>query len=149
MVNRHLLYSIGATIISVMVALSIGALLILGLGGNPIQAIYALFAGALGNNFGLGSTINLTTILLFTGLASLLAFSAGVWNFGMEGQLYIGSLAAVGVVFGAQSLGLLVVPIALLTASVAGGLYASIAGVLKVKLNVFEAVSTILLNYIA
>ena len=137
-----------APIISILIAFAVGGVLILLIGKNPVAAIYALFSGALGNSFALGNTINLAGVLLFTGLAALVAFTAGVWNFGEEGQLYIGSLAAVGVVFGLPSLGFMVVPVSLAASALAGALLASTAGVLKVKMNVFEGVSTILLNFI-
>src|SRR5262249_3725812 len=67
----------------------------------------------------------------------------------MEGQLYMGGLASAAAVFALQSVQPIAVPIALAIGAFAGGIFASIASILKIKLGVTEVVSTLLLNYVA
>ena len=75
------------------------------------------------------------------------AAKAGIFNVGGEGQLYFGGLAAA--VVGARLIGApawVIIVCAMLAAVIAGGAYAWLPGVLKVKLKVNEVVTTILLN---
>lgn len=90
------------------------------------------------------------TPLLITGLAVALAFRAGIWNIGAEGQFYAGAIAAawVGSRWGLESpvLALVVVPV---MAGTAGALWASVPAVLKVRFGVLEVITTIMLNFVA
>ena len=138
-----------AALVSVAIAFGIGAIIIVLLGKDPVQAIYSIFSGSLGNVNGLAGTFNLASVLLLTGLATLVAFSGGVFNIGMEGQLYIGGLAAVAASLSFPGLGLVGIPFACLVAMFFGALFAFVPAVLKAKLNVNEIVTTLLLNFIA
>jgi len=79
---------------------AIAAAVVAAAGSNPIDAASALFSGALGNRSELAETLVQTTSLLFPALGVALAFRAGLFNIGAEGQLVMGGLAAglVGVV---------------------------------------------------
>ena len=87
-----------AAIIAVTVTL-VGAALLLALGGySPVEAFAALAQGSFGSwNTFVSFTLVRSTPLLLTGLAVAIAFTAGVWNIGAEGQLYVGALAGVAV----------------------------------------------------
>ncbi len=91
-----------------------------------------------------------TTPLLILGLAVALAFRAGMWNIGAEGQFYAGAVAAtwVGTTWGLTTHGaaLLVVPAA---AILAGMLWALVPAVLKSRFGVLEVITTIMLNFVA
>ena len=134
-------------VIAVTLAFLVGAGIMLLCGYDPIVCYTALFKGALGKPRAFGNTLAKTVTLCLTGLAMSLAAKAGIFNVGGEGQLYLGGLAAA--VVGASMNGApawLVVVCALLAAMAAGGAYAWVPGVLKVKLKVNEVVTTILLN---
>jgi simple sugar transport system permease protein len=138
-----------ATAILLTVAVAAGAL---ALGGYaPGEAFGALVRGALGSPQALLSVTLVRTVpLLFTGLAVALAFRAGVWNIGAEGQLYAGAVAAVWVGLHAGSLPpWLAAPGALLAAAAAGGLWAAVPAVMKLRLGVGEVITTLLLNFVA
>lgn len=137
------------SLLAVGISLLITGIIVEILGKNPFLAIFSIFNGALGSYFQIITTLNLTSVLLLTGLASVFAFTAGVFNIGMEGQLYIGALASVALSFALVGIGYFAFPFILLAGIVAGGAYASVAGFLKVKFNVNEVVSTLLLNYVA
>jgi ABC-type uncharacterized transport system permease subunit len=135
---------------AVAVALAVGALFILLFGNDPIDADRALFSGAFGDRRGIGETLVAASPLIFGGLAFAIAARAGMFNIGIEGQLMIGGLA--GGIVGAEDLGLpavLFLPLALLTAAVAGGIWGALPGVLKAKSGAHEVITTIMLNYIA
>lgn len=148
--------------ISIGLALAVGAIIMWAAGYNPIQAYGALLRGATGcNTIGefftelftkrqFGNTLEYTMVLALTGLACALGARAGIFNVGGEGQLYLGAIvsAYIGVLLSGCS-AWLAIPAAALGAIVVGGFYAWIPGVLKVKLNVNEVITTIMLNSIA
>lgn len=137
-------------LIAVLLALLVGAGIMLLCGHDPIQGYAALVSGALGKPRAIGNTLAKAVTLCLTGLAMSLAAKAGVFNVGGEGQLYLGAMAAA--VVGAQVKGApawLVVALSLAAAMVAGGLYALLPGVLKVKWKVDEVITTIMLNSVA
>lgn len=88
------------------------------------------------------------TPLALTGLAVAIAFRAGVWNIGADGQFLAGATLAawIGVALGTTHLAL---PLALLGGAVAGAAWAGIAGILRSRFGVLEVISTIMLNFIA
>ncbi|MEA4999500.1 MAG: ABC transporter permease [Candidatus Limiplasma sp.] len=133
--------------VAVGLAFLVGAGIMLLCGFDPIQCYGAMFQGALGKPRALGNTLAKTVTLCLTGLAMSLAAKAGIFNVGGEGQLYLGGLAAALVGAGMEGApGWLIILCALLAAMAAGGAYAFLPGVLKVKLKVNEVVTTILLN---
>jgi len=88
--------------------------------------------------------------LILTGLSVAVAFRAGVFNVGAEGQLLAGAAAAAAVgVLAGRSLGALAPPVELLAGVLAGTLWAGIAALLRARFGVLEVISTILLNFIA
>lgn len=88
--------------------------------------------------------------LIIAGLAVAIAFRAGIWNIGADGQLIAGAAAAAWVGVSAPSgIGWLALPIALAAGAVAGGIWAMIAAWLKSRFDVLEVISTIMLNFIA
>jgi ABC-type uncharacterized transport system permease subunit len=90
------------------------------------------------------------TPLMLAGLAVALAFKAGVFNIGAEGQLLAGAAAAAAVSFlWSDTLGSFVLVVSLLAGSCAGALWAAVAAELRRRFHVLEIISTIMLNFIA
>ena len=90
------------------------------------------------------------TPLIITGLAVAIAFRAGIWNIGADGQFIAGATAAAWVGVSAPSeIGLLALPLALIAGAVAGGIWAAVAAWLRSRFGVLEVISTIMLNFIA
>ena len=137
-------------VVAVVLALATGAIFIAAIGERPLE-IYGLIArGCFGDGYGFGQTLFKSTPLAFTGLAVALAFRAGLFNIGAEGQLYLGGFAAALV--GAALAGwpaFVLLPLALIAAAVAGGLWGAIPGVLKARFGAHEVINTIMLNVIA
>src|SRR5512139_2772119 len=137
-------------VLAVVAALLVGAVMLLALQANPIEAYAALFQGAFGSWNAVADSAVKAVPLLLVGLGTCIAFRGGVVNIGGEGQLVVGAIAstAVGLAFPTWP-ALIVVPLALLAGFLAGGLWGGIAGVLKARFRVNEILSTIMLNAIA
>lgn len=114
-------------------------------GQNPLVAGRALLEGALGSSARRAESLSKTIPLIMTGLAVVVAFRAGFWNIGAEGQFMMGALAAAAI--GTRTA--LPYPFVVLGGAIAGGLWALIAGWLKVSRRAPEIITTIMLNYIA
>jgi len=137
-------------LITIAVSLAIGALLILNAGQNPLLVYAILFKGAFGTSTAFLGTLGKATPLIFTGLAASVAAQVGVFNIGIEGQLYMGALAAgvVGANCGALP-ALLAVPLCLLAAMAAAAVWALIPGLLNNKLGVNIFIMFFMLNNMA
>lgn len=142
-------YIISLTL-SVVVALLIGALILLISGFNPGEAYVALLNGAFSNARHIGDVLEYAMILCICGVACNIGSRVGIFNVGGEGQLLLGAIvsAEIGVVLNGLS-PWIVIPVAALGAAVTGGLYALLPGWLKVKHRVNEVITTIMLNNIA
>jgi general nucleoside transport system permease protein len=119
------------------------------LSGYDVQAVLlALWRGAFGTGDAfLSATLVRATPLILTGLAVAVAFRAGIWNIGAEGQLLAGATAATAVALAAPAVwGLL---LALIAGAAAGGVWAGIAAWLRQRFRVLEVISTIMLNFLA
>ncbi len=133
-----------------LVSLLAGGLVILLAGKNPIEAYGALFDGALGGTLKIADTLDRASVLILAGLAAAVAFRTSVWNLGLEGQLYMGAFAAAWVGFSFHGLPpALHIALVLLAGAAVGALWALPAIFLKLRWNVNEVVSTLMLNYIA
>jgi general nucleoside transport system permease protein len=134
---------------AVALSLLTGAIIILLMGENPALAFRAVAQGAFGSWHAVGRTLQDTTPLLLTGLAVAVAFRAGLFNIGVEGQMVLGALAAA---IAASRLGLppfLALLAAVTSGVTVGALFAALAGVLRARFRVHEVLSTIMLNFIA
>lgn len=136
------------SVISIIVAFAIFSIFLLSRGANPIDAYKHIFSFAFG--VGLLATIHRGILLLFATLAFVLPLKAGIWNIGMEGQLYLGTVGAFAVAYAWGDLpsGVLI-PLMLIAAGLFGAGYGAFAGFLKGKLGVNEIVITLMLNNIA
>ncbi|MBS1791116.1 MAG: ABC transporter permease [Acidobacteria bacterium] len=151
---RELLFPL----IAVLAAFVIGGLVVLAIGDNPFTVYRLLISSAFGlfdaqgtftwDNW--GYTLFYATPLIFTGLAVSLAFKCGLLNIGAEGQLYVGAFAAAWVGFTFSGLpGWVLVPMAMIAAMLAGGIWGGIPGMLKARFGSHEVINTIMLNFIA
>lgn len=147
---RALLLTTADRLAPFVIALLVGAI-ILQLTGRDALGTYRLLASqALGGQTQIANTLVDATPILLTGVATAIAFRAGVFNVGVEGSLYVGAFAAAWVGFTFVSLpGPLLVTAAVLAAAVAGLGWAVYSGVVKALWNVNEVVTTLMLNYVA
>ena len=147
--GRGALLVAAAPLIAVVAALAAGAVFIAAIGEQPLEIYALLFREAFGTGYGLGQTLFRATPLLYTGLAVALAFRAGLFNIGVDGQMYLGGFAAAMVGTYVPLPGLLGVTAAVIAAAIAGGAWGALPGVLKARFGAHEVINTIMLNFIA
>ncbi|MFB6072571.1 MAG: ABC transporter permease [Halobacterium sp.] len=130
---------------------------------DPIAVYDKLFLGALGDVIGnptngqFATTLAQTTILLFTGVAVAVAFRAGVFNIGAQGQLVVGALlTAIVLLYVAPYFaglgvlaGIVLLPLGVLLGALGGGAYGALPGALKAYADANEVITTIMLNFVA
>jgi ABC-type uncharacterized transport system permease subunit len=135
----------------VAIAIVAAASLLLLAGGYAVgPALAALWHGSFGSWYALTSaTLVRATPLMLTGCAVALAFRAGVFNIGAEGQLLAGAVGAATVGLALPTHGALAVGLALAAGAVLGAAWAGIAALLRVRFGVLEVISTIMLNFVA
>jgi general nucleoside transport system permease protein len=144
------LYSIGVPLLAVFTALVLGAVVIAVTAGDVVRAYQGLWEGSLGRLTSLSDTLVWTTPYIFGGLAVALAFKAGLFNIGVEGQIALGSLASVYVGYAVHD-----VPfpwhliLAVVAGTLAGAFWGAIPGFLKARSGAHEVIVTIMLNYVA
>ena len=134
---------------AVIMSLLVGCLLFIQQKENPFYAISVIFQGGLANKINIGTSIRWATPCMFAGAAVIIAFKSGVRNMGIEGQIYMGALAAglVGANLSLPSLPHII--LCLLAAGIAGTCYALLPALLRLYFNVDELVVTIMMNFIA
>ena len=137
-------------LISIVLAFIIGAGILALSGFSPLKAYGAMLSGAFDSARHVGDFLEYAMVLCICGLACVLGARVGIFNVGGEGQLLLGAIFACQVGIWLDGLSpWIVIPAAALAAMAAGGLYAFIPGVLKVKVKVNEVITTIMLNTIA
>ena len=137
-------------VIATLAALAVGAVMLLFLKVNPIEAYQALWVGAFGSSNAIAETLVKATPLLLVGLGICISFRGDVINIGGEGQMIIGAIFAtwIGLTFTGLP-GWVVVTLAMLAGFVGGGIWGGIPGYLKAYFNVNEILSTVMMNAIA
>ncbi len=147
-------------LVSILLALVVGSMLILVsqlvVPGNPfsitlpITAYVALFSGSLGSFDAIVNTVRAATPLILGGLAVGLAFRAGLFNIGAQGQFLLGALGSVIVGVALRDASPLVaIPAALVGGMAFGAFWGFLPGFLKAISGAHEVVTTIMLNYVA
>ena len=132
---------------AIILAFLAGAVVILLNKQNPLLAYFTLLDGAFGKPYRLANTFQRAVPLTLTGLSVAVAFRAGVWNIGSEGQLYLGAFAAAWAGFSFQGLpGVVFIPLIFLFGALGGGVGGFVPGVLKARYGMDEVITTIMLN---
>ena len=137
-------------VIAIIVTFAITAVPVLLAGANPIEAYIAFVITPLTSSFTLLEVLVSATPILFTGAAVAIAFRAGYWNIGAEGQLLSGAIAAAGIGTVVGGLPPLVaLPIMVAGGALAGAAWALLPALLRVRFGIDEVVTTLLLNPVA
>lgn len=120
-------------------------------GADPAAVLESLWDTSFGSPDNAGETLIRATPLLFAALAAAVPARAGLFNLGGEGQLLMGAIGAIiaANVLGGGAPGWLTLTSMALGGAVLGAVWASIPAVLKVATRTNEAISSLLLNYIA
>lgn len=153
--RRARLRGLGAGAWPVVTALA-AAVLVLdllawGYGEAPLATLGRAFAGTWGTPYGIGQVLFKATPLVFAGASVAFALRAGLFNIGAEGQIALASLAAalVGASLPAHTPAAVALPCVCLVATVVGGAYGAVPGVLRARFGAHEVIATLMLNRIA
>ena len=142
----------GALIIipcALLVAFLFCSFLLLVQGKPPIKAFYTLILGGFGDRFALEDTLIKAIPLFLCSLGVSIAFRMKIFNIGAEGQFALGGVGATWAVLMFPGLPMyFMLPLMLLCAAMAGGIWGCLPGALKVKFGLNEIISTLMLNYI-
>ena len=139
----------GTPVFTVVGALALSSVALVALSVDPVAAYGTMFVETLTNPFGLRQTATRTVPLVLTGLAVYLPLRAGLWNVGAEGQLYMGAVVGTWIGLNVSLPMAALIPLAVLGAGVAGGLWAGIPGYLRAKWDINEIITSLLLTFVA
>lgn len=137
--------------INILMAFLVSSILFYYLDINPLDAVDIMWYGAFGTGEGIGFTLYYATGFIFTGLAVAVAFHAGAFNIGAEGQAYIGGLGVglVCLLLGDVLPFALLLPLAIIAGGLFGAAWAFIPAWLQAKRGSHIVITTIMFNFIA
>lgn len=145
-------------LVAIAAAVALGIVFLWVTGYPAVSTFKAIVTQSFSDWYGFGQVLRTTTVLTFTGLAVAFAFQAGMFNIGVEGQLYVGAIA-VGIaghyLRGVPKETLEQVPwivymlMFIGIAMLAGALWGFVPGVLKATTGAHEVITTIMMNFVA
>jgi general nucleoside transport system permease protein len=138
-------------LVNLLIALLVAGVVVALVGQNPSQVLTALIKGALGNQRGISYTLYYATTFVFAGLAVAVAFHAGLFNIGGEGQAMIGGLGAglVALWLGASLPAWVIMPLMIVFAALFAAAWGAIPGYLQAYRGSHVVITTIMFNFLA
>jgi general nucleoside transport system permease protein len=128
----------------------VGSIMVIAYGQSPVVVLRTVWAFGTSRPQDFALVLENATPLIFSGLAVAIAFKAGLFNIGVEGQYIVGMVAAAAAATGLDGLGgAILLPAVVLSAVLAGMAWAAVPAVLKIKAGAHEVVTTIMMNGIA
>jgi simple sugar transport system permease protein len=136
-------------LVTLVVVVGVGSIAMALAKVSPLAGFAALVDGAFGTPEEVAETLVQTTALLFPALGIALAFRAGLFNIGAEGQLVLGGFFAgwAGAQFALPPY--LAIPLVLVVGALAGGVWGAIPGFLRARFGANEVIATLMLNVVA
>ena len=139
-----------AAVMAAVAAFILAGIVVIAIGENPVRALRIIVAGSLGSLEGLSFTLYYATNFVYTGLAVAVAFRAGLFNIGVEGQA---TIAGIGIAFAALAMGRLPRGLALPAIIVVGAgfsaAWAFIPAWLQARRGSHIVITTIMFNFLA
>ncbi len=143
-------YKIAVIILSILVAMLIGAVILIAIGADVLKTYMVILTEPLKNKIGITEVLLRMIPLTIVALGITVAYRSGIINIGAEGQMAIGILATTAIALLFPNLpSVVLIPFAILAGALGGAFWGFIPGFLKAKLEVSELLSTVMLNYIA
>jgi simple sugar transport system permease protein len=139
-----------AAVMPFVIALVLGAILLVVTGRDPIEVYGLMLDEGFGGPDELAATLTAATPILLCAVATAISFRAGIFNMGVEGAFYLGGLAGTIVGFTCTGLpGFPLIVLELAAGAAVGGIWLALPGWLRARLDVDEVVSTLMLNFVA
>ncbi|MGW6918159.1 ABC transporter permease [Kitasatospora sp. NPDC054939] len=145
---ERIVLALAAPVLAVLLSVTICSVLLATSGKNPFDAWDVMITFGTTAD-GQVLILNRATTYYLAAAAAAFGFRMNLFNIGVEGQYKVAALFAAFVGAQLDLPSFIQIPLLLITAMLVGGLYASIAGLLKVYRGVSEVISTIMLNAIA
>jgi simple sugar transport system permease protein len=148
--RNEIFFKTALPLMAMFIALLVGAVVLLLLKVNPLEAYAAIVTGVFGSMAGFTQSLVKATPLLLVGLGICIAFRASVINIGAEGQIILGALGATAWSLGFRTWpGWLLVPTTLMASFLSGAAWGFVPGLLKARFRVNEILTTVMMNAIA
>jgi len=156
MVDATAIERIAIGFASTALALALGSVIVAATGYDAVEFVTSLVDGAVGSESNIAFTLRQSSMLILAGVAVAIAFRAGVFNIGVQGQFVVGGFAtSLTILYFAPHLpegttgGVLLMALGAIAAMLAGGAYAALPGLMKAYADANEVITTIMLNFIA
>jgi ABC-type uncharacterized transport system permease subunit len=156
MLRASVLERLVIAVASTVLALLLGTVIVAASGYDAVTFVSAMVYGATGTASNVAFMLRQSTMYILAGVAVAIAFRAGVFNIGVQGQFVVGGFATtLTILFLAPMLpagtaeGLVLIVLGILTAVIAGGAYAALPGLMKAYAGANEVITTIMFNFIA
>jgi len=146
---KNTLQALLQPLLAIIIGLLVGAIAILIIGGDVLETYHEMWKGAFGSFYYVTNTFALATPIILIGLGVALAFRAGFFNMGSEGQMVLGALAAALVAIYMPGTGVVKTIAALVVGMITAGLWSALAGWLDSRFGMNLLITTLLMNYIA
>jgi len=147
--SRKTLFNLISVSLSLAVTFIIIFILLLIIGKNPSEIFHIIYNDVFKSGYGIGQVLFKATPLIICGCGLAICFHASLFNIGAEGQLNAGSFA---IALTAIYLDFLPFPLLLalcmLSGFIASGVFGLIPAIIKVKKDVSEVITTIMMNFI-
>ncbi len=147
--ERRLPLQILLALAPIVASLAVTSVLIIMVGHNPVEVFEKVYEGAFRNSTSLAGVFNFWIPLMLASLGLVVAFRAGLWNIGVEGQMAMGAVFASGVAQYVVLPSPILIPVEILAAMLGGAAWAGLTGLLKTRLGVNEIFGGVALNALA
>lgn len=135
--------------VALILTLILGAILIYLLGENPVSAVQYIWDGAFGSAKKFGNTLRWMTPCLFTGIAVSFAFKSGIWNCGIQGQVYMGAITAATIGYAIPMPAGIHAFVCIAAAGLVGMFWALIPALMRLYLKIDEMITSLMLCFVA
>lgn len=134
---------------ALVLTLILGAILIYLLGENPVVAVRYIWDGAFGSMKKFGNTLRWMTPCLFTGIAVSFAFKSGIWNCGIQGQVYMGAITAATIGYAVPLPAGVHALVCIAAAGLVGMFWALVPALMRLYLKIDEMITSLMLCFVA
>ncbi|EJL29364.1 ABC transporter permease [Brevibacillus sp. BC25] len=146
---KELSKSLVQPLLAVVIGLLTGALVIAAVGESILGTYQEMWKGAFGSFYFFTSTLARATPIMLIALGLSLAFRAGVFNLGAEGQMVLGAVSAALVAIYLPAPGMIKIVAGIFAGMAVGGFWALLPGFMEARFRIPLLISTLLFNYIA
>ena len=148
--SNKIVQGIASSLIAIVISFILGGLFIACIGKDPFIVYSQFLSDTLGTPYGIGQVLFKATPLILTGLSAAIAFRAGLFNIGAEGQFIVGAFCiAIAGHFFSTFPAVILIPVCLFAGFLGGACWGGIPGILKSVFGAHEVINTIMMNFIA